>query len=342
MLLVPAARASDRRAAPVAPGFHGVAVQRPLDDDDVRLMRSAHVGAVRFLITWRGTEREPGVFDWRSADEYMQDISAAGAVPLPFVWKAPDWLPTDDTGDPMSTPEAQDAWGDFMRAVVERYGPEGTFVADHPEVTPVRTWQLWNEPNLGGFWGAEPSPESYARMAELGSAAVRSTDPDARVALAGLAPARRGLTPATFMRQFLWRLHSGTFDVAAIHPYGTSIGDVREQVADARDAMWEAGFGRKPLAVTEIGWGSQRNGIRILRGSDASQADMLRATYATFARHRRWRVSQVFWFAWKDLDANNDICSFCATSGLLTADGRRKPSLKAFRRSADRLRKQAR
>ena len=38
ILLAPAARGAGARSGPVSPTFHGIAVQRPLDDEDIRMV----------------------------------------------------------------------------------------------------------------------------------------------------------------------------------------------------------------------------------------------------------------------------------------------------------------
>jgi hypothetical protein len=332
--LATSAQGGDGRQGPsraaVPSDFHGVVAQQPLTGADVSRMRSAGVGAVRFPISWQATEPRPGVFNWANADAYVRAIGEAGAEPLPFLSVKPDWLPTDSTGDPMSTPEARAGWAEFTRAAAERYGPGGSFSAAEPDVPPILTWQLWNEPNLRPFWGADPSPSSYATLAGIGSGAIREVDPGASIMLAGLAPAHRGLKPWMFLARTLPGMSAGTFDVAAIHPYGARMRDVREQMVLARSAMADAGFGGKPLAVTEIGWGSQHSSVPTTSGSLKSQADNLRSVYSTFASRSAWRVSQAFWFSWRDAAAEVDSCGFCASSGLLRTGGRPKPALRAF------------
>ena len=84
-------------------------------------------------------------------------------------------------------------WGDysrFARAAAARYGSQGSFWSEHPEIPrlPVTDWQLWNEPNLQGFWRPKLSAKSYVGLLRVFSRAMRSGDPDAHVLLAGLFP----------------------------------------------------------------------------------------------------------------------------------------------------------
>ena len=62
---------------------------------------------------------------------------------------------------------------------------------------------------------------------------------------------------------------------------------------------------------------------------------MLERAFALMTRKRsEWRIGRVYWFAWRDLDAEQDTCGFCRFSGLLRADGQQKPAWSAFRRGA--------
>jgi hypothetical protein len=325
-------------APPVPRNFHGVFAQRPPTASDIARMQAAGVGAIRFPISWQASEQPRGTFHWEASDAYMEAIAEVGAEPLPILFAKPGWVPADASGQPMSTPAARAAWADFCEAVARRYGPGGTFVAEHPGVPPLETWQLWNEPNLRSFWGADPDPAQYATLAEIGSEAIRGVDPEAKIMLAGLAPARRGYKPWQFLEASLPDIDPGTFDIVAIHPYGETIKDVRAQIADARREMAQAGYGGLPLAVTEIGWGSNRSAGRTAAGSLRAQARNLREVYSDLASRRSFQVSQVFWFSWRDLPAEISGCGFCASSGLLRANGRPKPALDAFAASARQLR----
>ncbi|MFN8150038.1 MAG: beta-galactosidase [Solirubrobacterales bacterium] len=320
-------------AAASGASFHGVTMQRELTDRDIARMRYAGVGTVRFQISWQATEPRPGVFDWSTTDRLLREIGEAGASPLPFFEGAPDWLATDSTDDPMSTLRARVAWRDFVIALLKRYGPDGTFTEAEPDAARVRTWQLWNEPNLNGHWGGGPDPVSYASMVVIASGEIRARDPDAEIMLAGLAPAARGIKPWTFMQQLLPELPDDSFDTAAIHPYAEDLRGADEQIERVRAAMSAYGEGATPLAVTEIGWGSSREAVTTLAGTPRTQAELLTKMYRRFAHRRAYRISEVLWYALRDLPQEADGCGFCSSSGLLRADGDAKPAWTAFKRS---------
>ena len=53
----------------------------------------------------------------------------------------------------------------FVSGAVERYGPGGSFWAEHPSLPqrPIRTWQIWNEENFK-YFVAKPNPAEYGKL----------------------------------------------------------------------------------------------------------------------------------------------------------------------------------
>ena len=66
----------------------------------------------------------------------------------------------------------------------------------------------------------------------------------------------------------------GSFEVAALHPYGTTISEVARSIEHVREVLNQHGGRKTPLWVTELGWGSgQPDAVRIDEGSSrAGQA----------------------------------------------------------------------
>ncbi len=54
-------------------------------------------------------------------------------------------------------------WSTFLRDAVERYGPEGSFWEENPDLPflPIRSWEIWNEENIVTF--AQPRPGRLRR-----------------------------------------------------------------------------------------------------------------------------------------------------------------------------------
>ena len=99
----------------------------------------------------------------------------------PILDYTPKWQQTIP-GDDKSAPKSNDAFAQFAAAFAARYGPGGTFWSVHPELPnlPVRTYEIWNEPN-GTFWTPQPDPAAYADLFVRAADAIHGNDQSATV-----------------------------------------------------------------------------------------------------------------------------------------------------------------
>jgi hypothetical protein len=125
------------------------------------------------------------------------------------------------------------------------------------------------------------------------------------------------------------------FDYVALHPYSPGIHVLGDYVELARHVMREAGDGRTPLAITEIGWASAGAPGAPLVVGKRKQARLLRRSFAFLAQPGTgWRISDVQWYAWQDTLAIEAACSFCEHAGLFDVEGKAKPAWAAFKRAS--------
>ena len=144
----------------------------------------------------------------------------------------------------------------YLAALVERYGPDGTFWTDHPELPkhPLREWQIWNEPHLQDYWAApEKGPYGYVRnyppLLRSSYNIVKSLDPGAKIVHGGHHAAGLGGDRAALPARDQALLRRGGA------PDLPPDGEARRQGHQAlprRDE--EAPDGRKPIYLTEITW----------------------------------------------------------------------------------------
>jgi hypothetical protein len=310
--------------------FIGVVPQGTLAAADFARMRGV-VGTLRIPIAWSRVEPRAGELDFSGLDAIVSAAAAAGVRVSPFVYGTPAWLERDPARPPLSA-RAQASWAHFLGALVRRYGRGGDLWAGAARTLPVRDWQIWNEPNFLLFWRPRPSPADYARLLRVSARAIHGVDRRARIVAAGLAPVEGGMLPWTFLR----KLYSvpgvrGSFDVAAVHPYSSTLAGVTYQVRKARQVMSAAGDSRKPLLVSELGVASASP---LPTGFDwglRGQATFLRRAYRTLLGARgRWHIAGVDWYAWRDMSGPDPHCVFCEHAGLLDSTGRPKPAWRAF------------
>ena len=92
-------------------------------------------------------------------------------------------------GSRRAAPLSLDGLADLPRADGRhRYGPEGTFWAEHPEIPakPIRAWQIWNEQNSPQYFGPGRPDQIYAKLVTEASRAIKVEDPNADVVLGGM------------------------------------------------------------------------------------------------------------------------------------------------------------
>lgn len=284
---------------------------------------------VRVDLDWSVVQAAgPDSYDWSAMDSYVALARGAGLRLLPVVSFSPRWL---DNGAAPATPEAVAAYAKFLGQAVARYRPLG-----------IRAWEIWNEPNLSGFWAPGPDPADYARLLAAAHTAVKAADPEALVISGGLSPAP-GTGPAggpvehfgatAFLEAVYANGGAGTFDALGFHPYswprmpdtwipwsGWSMME-----GPIRDLMVAHGDGAKRIWMTEYGAPTAAGGV-----DEAGQAEMLRRAVG-LARDHAW-AGPLFWYSFEDLGTDPDDSE--DWYGLLRHDGTPKPALATFRELA--------
>jgi polysaccharide biosynthesis protein PslG len=330
------------RSAPK--GFFGIAQGIRLDGQDLQMMAATGVKTDRLLLTWGSVEPSQGSFVWGPIDDLVGGLASHGIRAVPTFWGSPAWVADTPAGPPLDSASDEQAWQDFLKAAVTRYGPGGDywdngyqqqFGADARPL-PIQAWQIWNEPNLKKYFAPEPSAEKYARLLEISHDAIIGQDPQARIVLAGMPGFGK---PRAW--DFLDSLYDvpgikSNFDVAALHPYATDVDELRVEMQRLRAVMTSHGDQDTPLWLTELGWGSAAPDRFGLSKGLAGQNQLLAGSFLLLLSQRVvWNVQRVFWFDWRDpIDPKSGNCSFCSSAGLLNYDRSPKPAYFTFKRFA--------
>jgi hypothetical protein len=311
----------------------GVVTQGALDERDFARMERAGVETLRFVLRWREVAPERGRFDWSTIDPILAGAARHRIEPLPIVYGSPGWVAEPESHPPIDDAADRAAWRGFLTALVDRYGRGGGFWVEGVR-SPIKRWQIWNEPNFDFYWDPSPAVGEYARLLDLSATAIRAADRRARIMLGGVAAVRSGLPWWRYLRRLYRRPGiERDFDAVALHPYAPGIRLLRRQVDLARAIMRSANDSRTPLAITEVGWASGGPPTPLVVGRQR-QARLLRRTYRLFdRRHPGWRVSDVQWYAWQDSLAVEAFCGFCRHAGLFDLAGEPKPAWPAYRRA---------
>ncbi len=141
---------------------------------------------------------------------------------------------------------------------------------------------MWNEPNLAREWGFKrPDPAGYASMLKQAYSAIKTTDPNAMVITAGMAPTGTDTNEAIPDVKFYDEMYKamkgnsdGYFDMLGVHaagfaaapevspdetaakkiPYGGERFFAFRHVEDVRKIMEKYGDKDKRVAILEFGW----------------------------------------------------------------------------------------
>ncbi|HET8954447.1 MAG TPA: glycosyl hydrolase [Solirubrobacterales bacterium] len=349
-LLAFALMAVSASAAQAVPSmFWGAVPQSSLSVEQYQRVHRGGVDTIRIPVNWGTAQPSEGAaFNWDATDSQISEAARTGIDVLPFLAGIPAWAERlVSVGGGVQVPaklpvagKAKAGWIAFCKAAVARYGPQGSFWAEHPDVPfrPLRNWQVWNEPNFK-FFVHKPNPAEYAQMVKISSTAIKGSDPGAKVILAGLFAWPKGARSKTanhnlFATDFLEGLYrvpgiTAKFDGIALHPYSTKYQYLTPQIEEVREVMkkhHDAGTG---IWLTELGWSSSPKspGNSFAKGP-AGQAQQLKGAFSLLVKNqRKWRIQRVYWFSIDDFGA---ACNFCDGSGLFGAGFAPKKSWYAY------------
>ena len=222
----------------------------------------------------------PENYRWQCIDEKLATLEQLGLTPIVLIYDNPTWASTTTCGpiDLVGTEE----FGEFARALAERYDGDGDYDGDGTEDGPVMPdvthWELYNEPDChdegvcsGGCWGDHGA--EYARTLAVLWEAMHGANGDSVIVFGSIAAEPLSqwfnfrMDGGDFLDDVLNYIeaHPGTyFDWMAFHnyyafevrwePYGRGI---MGKTAYLRDRLSSHGLYR-PVACTEVGLRSDK------------------------------------------------------------------------------------
>jgi hypothetical protein len=329
LIFVCSAACSQAADAPVSSGLSVQFTDKFLNHSDwrQRLNLASTLGAtiVRIDLNWPWVEKQPAQYDWALYDDFAAEMTKLRLRPL-FILNRPnplhgalyDTRPNDDGGrraEPPSTPAQIAAFARWAAAAAQRY----------QTLDPI--WELWNEPDLDGFWPPKPDPLNYVAVARAACTAIKQQVPAAFVtgpAAAQMPTVWRPVKP-------LIRALLGDKDLLACldaislhtHRFKQTPETVSRDYAVLRDqylASWPVATARKPIIDTEWGDSVYRAGI-----SEASQALWLPRMILTNLMEQ---VRLTNWYCLMDVGTNDDEIE--DRFGLVRSDGAPRPSFQAY------------
>jgi hypothetical protein len=340
---VAAAPAPAAKKIPRAPaGWLGAMADGPMihpegaPSGEWRRMQRNGVQTVRAALYWSDAEPQPGTYDWTEADKLVSNTAARGMRLLPVVTRAPTWARDGDSATP---PRDYADYARFMQVLIGRYGPDGAFWRERPGLRrmPIRSWQIWNEPHLRSYWPQPGWATTYVEMLRVAAAAIRATDPGARVVLAGLT--NRSWEE---LRQIYRAGGRGHFDIVALHAYTSHPKNVVRVLRYARKVMARFGDRRLRIWATEISFPAvKRSQVNYRPGFATTRKGQARRLYQTLDRLARARkelkLEGAIWYTWMSRYSSRDWEDYSGLRRMGPAGATAMPALKSFRRAARQL-----
>lgn len=276
---------------PVAKAFFGVHDHEPLGDQPGG-WPDAPVGSLRAwdaAVTWKDIELSPGSYNFDRLDALVDTAETKDADVLLVLGQTPVFHAVDPAaesfyGEGASSPPKIAAWKSYVRALAERY-------ADRPVIL-----QVWNEPNVSGFWSG--TPQEMAELTKVTRDVLADVNPDAQLVAPGLVTRLSG--QRAWIDKYYGSVVDGQpvadfVDVVALQLYPEADGTPEssmELLAAMRTILDKYGVD-KPIWNTEINYG--------LTGTEVEPAPLKRqqANVAqTALLNAANGVERIYWYGW--------------------------------------------
>ena len=295
---------------------------------------------------WKLIETQRGVYDWAAWDFWVAGVAAKRLRILPILYNTPPFYgPSRDVGS--APPKNMAAFGRFVRAAVARYGPNGDFWRENPQVpkVPIVSWQVWNEPSLRQYWPPRPNARQYVRMLKVAYKSIKREDRRAEVVTAGIPDSRQaGAIPFRPYVTALYRAGGARwFDTLGVNLYAPSGKGVIKLLRVARKLMnsrrGKPSDRKGKMWLTEVGWGTAGPRHRFNLGAKRQAKEIRKLFKGAYKQRRKLKLRGIFYFSWQDNEPYppNFADQWGLHTGLFSLNGKPKPGYRAFRSVAPRL-----
>jgi hypothetical protein len=225
----------------------------------VDLITDAGIKQVRDEMFWHEVERKKGVYV--IPERFLKNLEYSVAAGLDTLIILDYGNPLYEGGNAPTRKKSIKAFGRYCYTLAKELKGK------------VKYFEVWNEPNVDGFWRPRHDAKAYVRLLKEAYRSVKKGNPDATVL---------GITLAGLDEPFLNEvLEAGGYkylDVISIHPYCAPASPEEAKIYERLNAIHErfSHYGKpKPIWLTEIGWPTNVGGGI----TEERQAQMLTRTY---------------------------------------------------------------
>jgi len=225
-------------------------------------LSASSITVARTGATWSSVQPSPppAPYDWSSTDQNVTELAEHGMTWLPIAMGTPAWAA-------IATPAPQawfreavagnpSAYGQFVAALAQRYGPGGIFWQQKPQLPylPVSAVEAWNEENNPNFFSPSDDPAVYYAMYEAARQDTHALLGDAvQVIFGGVLDS--GLDPRPWLAQLSAQRPGAfaTIDSFGYHPYLYALPAIVQHLQAIRGFLDEQGATDVPISITEAG-----------------------------------------------------------------------------------------
>ncbi|MDO8737075.1 MAG: hypothetical protein Q7K29_08375 [Thermoleophilia bacterium] len=286
-------------------------------------MESLGITWLRFDLAWDLVQpNDAAHFDWSRYDRIVIAAGNHNMKLMPILVFTPRWARQQSCINNFQCAPADPAkFAAFAKEAATHYAPMG-----------IKSWEIWNEPNIDAFWLPSPNAAAYTQLLRASYAGIKQADPQATVISGGLSPAENTgtrIAPRDFLTAMYQNGGGGYFDAVGYHPYSypalpgniqswsgwSQMNDLNPSI---RSIMIANGDSSKSVWVTEVGTPSGgRSDV-----SESLQAQSYRDAVQQMS-NKPW-MAAMFFHTYKDLSSDpGTVESFF---GLIRHDGTRKPA----------------
>lgn len=316
---------------------------------DLSEQRQTGIQIHRQVFNWEQIETRKGRYDFRVTDRYMAGLARNAQKVLPILFDAPKFYSKggNDARGIHARPKSGKALGKFGAALVKRYGPKGSFwkkrgMGKYRKRSAVKSWQIWNEPNLRYYWNDRPNAKQYAAVLKAAAKAINKADKKAEIVTAGIpfSKTKRAINPTKYIRALYRAGVRKHVDTLGFNAYASNTKDLDRKLKQIRKALNKAGAKKANIWITEIGWASQGNKHPLMKGRKGQAREITKAIAYMKKNRKKMRLRGFVYYQWRDTPpyrAGLDAGLWGLNAGLLQQDGNPKPAHRAFQNAVRKL-----
>jgi polysaccharide biosynthesis protein PslG len=317
----------NKLALPIAqPASYGVAFGDTLRglsdaelDKQIKDLSTIGFGWLRTDFDWWALQPEnASKWEWHEYDRVVATARKYNIKILAVLTRTPPWARIAGCTDPGCAPADSAAYGRYVKEVVARYAPLG-----------VRTWEIWNEPNLAGFWGPKVNAVTYTKFLKEAYTQIKAVDPGSQVLSGGISSLDdnpNSLEQLAFLKQMYAAGAKPYFDALGYHGYSYPVlprtvrhwsgwSKMSDLQPSLRSIMADNGDSSKLIWITEFGAPTGGpGGVATTRGyiegqqpyhmTEQAQAESA-VQAAKYVEESPW-MAALFWYSYKDLGTSQD------------------------------------